>query len=107
MQCAADVQMISSISGAVLDTFTLTKPAGFKPDLAGRTAFVNNFKQTYFPGQNYPANIRYIEQTGEQALTTQQRHKIQFKTGHMSPGAAAITQVDYEANDSGYSVIGV
>ena len=65
------VQMISSISGAVLDTFTLTKPAGFKPDLAGRTAFLNSFKQTYFPGQNYPANIRYLEQTGMQTLQMQ------------------------------------
>ena len=57
--------MISSISGAVLDSFTLTKPANFKPDLAGRTAFLANFVQTYFPGQNYPAQIRYLEQTGE------------------------------------------
>ena len=63
--------MISSISGAVLDTFTLTKPAGFKPDLAGRTAFLNSFKQTYFPGQNYPASIRYIEQTGEHETVMQ------------------------------------
>lgn len=59
--------MISSISGAVLDKFTLTKPANFKPDLAGRTAFLANFVQTYFPGQNYPAQIRYLEQTGEPA----------------------------------------
>ena len=67
--------MISSISGAVLDTFTLTKPAGFKPDLAGRTAFLNSFKQTYFPGQNYPASIRYIEQTGEQKTMMQPRQE--------------------------------
>ena len=58
------MQMISSIDGTVLDSFTLTKPAGFKADLAGRTAFLANFKQTYFPGQNYPAQLRYIEQTG-------------------------------------------
>lgn len=57
--------MISSISGAVLDSFTLTKPANFKPELAGRTAFLAAFVQTYFPGQNYPAQIRYLEQTGE------------------------------------------
>ena len=65
--------MISSINGAVLDTFALTKPAGFKPDLAGRTAFLSSFKQTYFPGQNYPASIGYLEQTGAQAVLVQQR----------------------------------
>lgn len=74
------VQMISSINGAVLDTFTLTKPAGFKPDLAGRTAFLQSFKQTYFPGQNYPASIRYIEQTGGQAVLMQQHHDRSTET---------------------------
>ncbi len=70
--CAVHAQMISSISGAVLDTFTLTKPANFKPDLAGRTAFLKSFKQTYFPGQNYPASIRYIEQTGRHTILLMQ-----------------------------------
>ena len=46
-------QMISTITGAVLDSFTLTKPAGWKPDLAGRTSFLANFKQSYFPGGPY------------------------------------------------------
>ncbi len=36
-------QMISSINGALLDSWTLTKPANFKADLAGRSAFVSSW----------------------------------------------------------------
>ena len=57
-------QMISTITGALLDSFTLTKPAGFKPDVAGRTAFLAGFKQTYFPGGPYPGSGTYLETTG-------------------------------------------
>ncbi len=79
------VQMISSISGALLDSFTLTKPANFKPDLAGRTAFLANFVQTYFPGQNYPAQIRYLEQTGELLCAC-----LQFMHGLIPPLMACV-----------------
>ena len=58
------MQHISSISGAVLDTWTLKKPIGFKADLAGRTAFVNSWKPTYVPGAPYPQGGTYIEVTG-------------------------------------------
>jgi hypothetical protein len=58
-------QMISSITGALLDSYTLTKPAGFKADLAGRTAFLAGFKQSYFPGGPYPGGGTYLEVTGE------------------------------------------
>ena len=58
--------MISSISGLVLDSFNLTKPVGWKPDLAGRTAFLASFKQSYFPGGTYPGSGTYLETTGAQ-----------------------------------------
>jgi hypothetical protein len=51
------MQMISSISGAVLDSWVLTKPANFNPDLAGRTAFVQNWTPVYVPST-------YLETTG-------------------------------------------
>ena len=61
--------MISSLSGLVLDSFNLTKPAGFKPDLAGRTAFLATFKQSYFPGGPYPGSGTYLETTGASSGT--------------------------------------
>lgn len=76
-------QMISSITGKVFDSWTLSKPAGFKPDLAGRTAFVNNWKPTYVPGAPYPQGGTSLETQGDPSLLPMQfRHVIQGLSRH-------------------------
>ena len=42
-------QEISSITGNLLDEFTLKKPAGWLPDTAARASFASSFVSTYVP----------------------------------------------------------
>ncbi len=57
-------QMVSSITGKVFDSWTLTKPAGFKADVAGRTAFVKLWVPQYVPDAPYPKGGTSLETQG-------------------------------------------
>lgn len=59
--------MISSINGAVFDSWTLTKPANFKADVAGRDAFVKSWVPQYVPGAPYPKGGTSLETQGAPA----------------------------------------
>ena len=42
--------MTSSMSGMVLDNFVLTKPAGWQPDVTGRTAYLDDVFVSNYTG---------------------------------------------------------